>query len=158
MKIVKARKQDIAAIAKIASLSFSGMKDIKKAKKWIACNFAALPRMLYFVAKEKGKILGYILWLEKGGFREQAVLEMEQIAVAPEHRGKGIGTALITKSLSALKQYLQKRGARLKLVEMTTGTENKAQRLYKKTLNAKVEAVIKDFFRGDEAIMLARNV
>jgi ribosomal protein S18 acetylase RimI-like enzyme len=156
MKIIKAKKQDIAAITRIASLCFSGMRDIKKARKWIGCNFAAFPRLQYYVAKQGRDLFGYILWLEKGGFREQAVLELEQIAVHPEFRGKGIGSRLIADSLAEIKASLQKRGSLLKLVEVTTGTENPVQRLYKKTLDAKVEAVIKDFFRGDEAIMIAR--
>ena len=44
----------------------------------------------------------------------------------------------------------------MKAVEVTTGVENQAQNLYKKTLGAKVECIVKDFFRGDEAIMIAR--
>lgn len=157
MRIIRAKKQDIPAIARIASLSFSGLKGLTKAKKWIACNFNGFPRMQYFAAKENGEVLGYVLWVEKGGFRENAVLELEQIAVLPATRGKGVGSRLIAESLLQIKRYLQKRNSRLKLIEVTTGTENQAQRLYQKTLGAKAEAVIKDFFRGDEAIMIARN-
>ncbi len=168
MKIVKAKKQDVLSIAKIGQLCFSGLKELKNAKKWIAGNFACYPRMQYFVAKESdpvrgnvsnraGRIVGYILWVEKGGFRKESVWEMEQIAVHPDCQGKGAGAKLINMSLVQLKKYLQKRGSKLKLIEVTTGASNRAQRLYQKTLNAKVEATIKDFFREDEAIMIARE-
>jgi len=156
IKINRIKKKDIPAIAKVASVCFSGMKDFKKAKKWINCNFKAFPRTQYFVAKYNELVVGYILWMEKGGFRKKAVMELEQIAVLPDFQNKEIGSKMIKESLKEIKKYLKKRKAKLKLIEISTGTANKAQRLYKKTLNAKVEAIIKDLFRGDEVIMIAR--
>jgi hypothetical protein len=52
--------------------------------------------------------------------------------------------------------YLGKRGGVLKLVEILTGTENKAQRLYAKTLGAESVAIIPDLYRSDERVMVAR--
>lgn len=156
IKISKMRKNEIKMIAKIASDSFSGMKNIKRALKWIKCNFNAFPRMQYFVAKSGNQVLGYILWVEKGGFRKKSVWELEQIALNGNFRGQGIGTKLIKKSLLEIKKYLEKRGSNLKLIKVTTGIENSAQNLYRKTLGAEVECVIKDLFRGDEVIMFTR--
>lgn len=156
MKISLAKKEDILAMVCIAQSSFRGMRDLQKAKEWITGNFRAYPRMQYFVAKESGKVIGYVLWLEKGGFRKEAVFELEQIAVKPEKQGQGIGSRLIQGSLLKIEHYLKKRGDGLKLIEVTTGTENKAQQLYRKVLGAKVEAKIKNFFRDDEVIMIAR--
>ena len=160
IKITKSKAKDIEGIAKIGSENFSGLSDLKYARKWIMCNFSAFPRTQYFVAKgpkgPPGKISGYILWIEKGGFRKQAVFELEQIAVAKDFQGQGIGTQLIEESLLEIKKYLKKRGSILKAVEVTTGTDNKAQGLYKKTLGAEIECVVKNLFRGDEVIMIAR--
>lgn len=156
IKISKLAKKEINQAVLIAGRSFSGLSGKNKAKKWVECNFKAYPRMQYFVAKENKKIIGYILWVEKGGFRDKSVWELEQIAVDEKHRGRGIGTELITKSLPEIKKYLKKRKSGLKLIEVTTGKENRAQDLYKKTLGAKPECVVKDFFRGDEVIMIAR--
>ena len=156
MNIEKATKNDLPEIAKIASESFSGLKDIEKAEKWINCNFLAYPRAQYFVARIDKQVVAYILWAEKGGFRESSVWELEQIATKKEFQGQGIAGSLIEVSLLEIKTYLADRGSRLKLVEVTTGTENKAQNLYKKALGAQVECIIKDLFRGDEAIMIAR--
>lgn len=156
MDIKKATAKNLNEIAKITSENFSGLNNIKDAKKWTKCNFSAFPRMQYFVAISGRKISGYILWLEKGGFRKESVFELEQIAVAKNFQGQGIGTQLIEKSLPKIKEYLKKRGSVLKAIEVTTGTNNKAQSLYKKVLGAEIECVIKDFFRGDEAVMVAR--
>ncbi len=156
LKITPLEKNKIKEIAKIASENFSGLKDFKKAVKWITCNFSAFPRMQYFIAKSKNKILGYILWVEKGGFREKAVWELEQLAIKKECQKKGIGTELIKKSLLEIKKYLKGRNSMLKLIEITTGKENEAQKIYQKALGAKVECNIKDFFRTDEVIMIAR--
>lgn len=163
IKILKAEKKDLKAISEIASENFSGLKEKRDAIKWIACNFNAFPRMQYFVAyfssnsqKSVKEIAGYILWIEKGGFRKESVWELEQIAVKKEFRGKEIGTQLIENSFLEIKNYLKKRKSSLKAIEVTTGLQNKAQSLYKRILGAKTECVIKDFFREDEAIMIAR--
>lgn len=156
MVILRAKVKDLNEISKIASENFSGLKENKKSKKWVKCNFLAFPRLQYFVANNNKKVLGYILWIEKGGFREESVWELEQIAIGKDFQGQGIGTQLIEKSLLEIKKYLNKRGDKLKAIEVTTGTENKAQNLYKKTLGAKGECVIKNLFRGDEVMMIAR--
>lgn len=154
--IKRAEQNQVKGIAEITSQCFSGLKDLSMAQQWTNCNFQAYPRMQYFVAQEGDKILGYILWKEKGGFRKQAVIELEQIAVDLKYRGQGIGTKIIIESLIKIKDYLKIRGASLKLIEVTTGTTNQAQKLYQKTLGAKAETVIKDLFSGDEVIMIAR--
>lgn len=156
IKILKAGKKDLKQIAEIASENFSGLKEKKDAIKWVSCNFNAFPRMQYFVAKKDNKIAGYILWVEKGGFRKESVWELEQIAVKKIFQAQGIGCQLIEKSFLEIKNYLKKRKSFLKAVEVTTGTQNKAQNLYKKILGAEIEGIIKDLFRGDEAIMIAR--
>lgn len=143
-------------VALIGTKCFSGLKEYWKALKWIECNFRAFPRMQYFIAEYKGRVIGYILWVEKGGFRDEAVLELEQLAVLPDFRGNGTGTKLIRESFEMMRMYLRERGSVLKLVEVTTATDNKAQSLYNKTLGAVQECVIKDLYRGDEAIMVAR--
>ncbi len=154
--IRRMREEDVKGMVQVYLDCFRGMRDPEVVETWIRCNIRAYPRMQYFVAEADGKVVGYILWVEKGGFRKEAVLELEQIGVLKEYRGKGIGSKLVLRSLEEMKKYLNERGSRLKLVEVTTGTENKAQRLYIKTLNAKPECVIRDLYRGDELIMIAR--
>jgi len=157
IKIEKLYANGIISVAKIASENFSGMKNVNLAKKWITGNFKNQPRMQYFVVKHKGKILGYVLWSEKSGFRKEAVMELEQIAVSQEFRERGIGLQLIKDSLEKIKEYLKKRGSSLKIIEVTTRSDNAAQNLYEKAFGAKVECTIKDFLRGDEVIMIARK-
>ncbi|HQK64004.1 MAG TPA: GNAT family N-acetyltransferase, partial [Candidatus Staskawiczbacteria bacterium] len=150
MEIKRANNYDLEKISQISSENFSGLRDIKDARQWVSCNFSAFPRMQYFVAEDSGVVTGYILWMEKGGFRKESVFELEQIAVDKNFQGQGVGTFLIEKSFSEIKNHLEERGAKIKSVEVTTGTDNRAQNLYKKTLGANPECVIKDFFRGDE--------
>jgi len=126
---------------------------------WMRCNKQCYPRIQLYVAKNsQDKIVGYIQWIQKSGFRQQVVLELEQIAVLPEDQGQGMGYALITKSLPMVQRELQARGASLKHVLVTTRADNQSQRLYKKALNAEVEAVISNFYSHDEVIMVARDV
>ena len=99
LKMQPLDKKELPEIAKIANQCFRGYGNFNGAKKWLSCNFSAHPRMRYFTAKEKDEILGYILWIEKGGFRQEAVFELEQIAVKETARGRGVATFLIEKSL-----------------------------------------------------------
>ncbi len=152
MKVRKMKEEDIDEIVKIYLECFHGMNDINKIKEWISLKYRGYPVNRYYVIDKKG----YILWTELGGFRKDAVIELEQIAITPKEQGKGFGSILIKESLKDIIKELDARGSRLKLVKVTTGTENQAQRLYKKTLNAKPVAVIPDMFRGDEVLLIAR--
>jgi ribosomal protein S18 acetylase RimI-like enzyme len=108
------------------------------------------------VAESDLSVVGYILWMERGGFRRESVWELEQIAVSPSHRSQGIGAQLIVRSLSEIRMKLKRRGARLKLVEVTTGSHQNAIRLYQRSLGAKVTCKIPNMYRGDEYILVAR--
>jgi len=126
-------------------------------REWIQANSKAYPRMQYYVAEDEGAILGYIHWTQKSGFRQDVVLELEQIAVHPDFQRTGIGERLITQSLLLVRSQLARRGATLKHLLVTTRADNQAQRLYRKTLGVEVEAQIRDLFPADEVLMLCRN-
>jgi ribosomal protein S18 acetylase RimI-like enzyme len=154
--ILHMHEEDIDAVAKIHEQQFSRQKD---SVKWISCNFAAFPRIMMFVARdEKDKVIGYIQWIQKSGFRQESVIELEQIAVLKEQQEKGTGTLLIEESLKYVKAYLADTNSNLKAILVTTRTDNMAKSLYEKVLNAKEVAVIKDLYSHDEVIMLANGV
>lgn len=126
--------------------------------EWLECNLNAFPRFICFVAEVDQTILGYILWAQKSGFRPEAVLELEQIAVLPSYQGQGIGRNLITDSLPFVKDQLAEQGSTLKHNIVNTRADNHAQELYKSTLGAKVEATISNLHSADEVLMVTRNV
>ncbi|MCH7828837.1 GNAT family N-acetyltransferase [Patescibacteria group bacterium] len=154
------RKEDLGIVAQLNKECFpEDNSTLTDAREWIEANWKAAPRTSYFVLiDEEGQVEGYILWLEKGGFRKEAVLELEQIAVIPSQRGRGGGRTLIQQTLPQLKERLALQGRTIKLIEVTTAADNEAQRLYRDTLGAEVEATIHDLFRGNEVIMVARNL
>ena len=152
-----ARRADLAGIAAVGTEAFSGLRPVSEARRWVDACWRAAPRMRYWVAVSEATVVGYILWVEKGGFRKDAVLELEQVAVRAARRGQGIGEALIRASLDELRQGLRSRGARLKLIEVTTGSEQGAIGFYARVLGTEVAARISDFFRGDEYILIARD-
>jgi ribosomal protein S18 acetylase RimI-like enzyme len=147
--------QDIDAIASLHGEAFQRQFS---SREWVACNFQAHPRIMIFVAREAGIIVGYIQWIQKSGFRKEAVIELEQIAVLSSHRQQQIGTQLIKKSLPLVNAYLQSKGSLLKSVLVTTRTDNSAQILYKNALGAEIKATIKDLYSHDEVIMVANFV
>ena len=127
-----------------------------QSQQWIYSKFLGWPVNRYYVAVNENKIIGYILWVEMGGFRTNCVLELEQLAVSTDWRGQGVGTHLIDKSLTQVASILANEKRILKLVEITTGTTNEVQKLYIKTLDAIVECKKRDFFDEDEVVMIAR--
>jgi len=151
------REKDTNHIANIYLKCFKGMRKPAEVRKWIKLRHNSYPVSQFFVGTLGRKIVGYILWFELGGLRKDAVFELEQIAVAPDYQGRGFGSTIIKESLKAVSLYLKRRGSALKLVKVTTGATNEAQKLYKDVLHAEPIAVIPDFFRSDEVIMIARN-
>lgn len=154
--------QELHDLVAIAQESFSGMRsksDVKHnidAINWLYCNLVAYPRTNYYVAKFKEKIIGYILWIEHGGFRKEAYIELEQIAVKKEIdgqqlRGMGIGSMLIAKSLKEMQKQIAFTKRKLKTIKVTTGHKNKvAQGLYEKMLGVKIENTVKSPYHEGE--------
>jgi len=147
--------EDIPAAALVHQSAFPRQRH---SQQWLQCNFNAAPRYLCFVAQQANEIVGYIIWVQKSGFRPEAVLELEQLAVASEHQGKGIGRELIAASLPLVKAQLSKQGSTVKHILVTTRADNFAQQLYRETLGAEVETTISNLYSADEVLMVARNV
>jgi ribosomal protein S18 acetylase RimI-like enzyme len=129
-----------------------------RSREWIESNFRAFPRMRYFVAQEAERIVGYIHWTERSGFREKVVLELEQLGVAPARQGQGIGRRLIVESLPLVAKAITGRGAAIQHIVVTTRADNAAQRLYRNALGARIEATISRLYSADEVFMIARDV
>lgn len=155
MKIRLMEKMDLEKVAEIHKLTFVRQQN---SLQWIQCNFNAFPRFLCFVAQIKGEIVGYIVWGQKSGFRLEAVIELEQLAVSPTFQAQGIGRQLITESLPLVKNNLFLNGSTLKHILVTTRADNFAQQLYRSALGAEIETTIKNLYSDDEVLMIARNV
>ncbi|MHA2937233.1 GNAT family N-acetyltransferase [Vibrio sp. RC27] len=149
------KSSDLEQTAQVHSEVFTRQT---KSREWLQCNFNASPRFLSFVAVISDEVVGYIIWAQKSGFRPEAVVELEQLAVAPSFQGQGIGRQLIVKSLPLVKQTLAENGSTLKHIMVTTRADNFAQQLYKETLGAEVETTISNLYSADEVLMIARNV
>lgn len=146
---------DLEAVAAVHQAAFPRQGH---SRDWIECNFRAFPRVQFHVAEAEEGVIAFIQWTQKSGFRPEVVLELEQLAVHPQAQGRGVGTAIIQGSLPLVRAQLAGRGATLKHVLVTTRLDNHAQRLYRKTLGAEVEAELKNLYSSDEVIMIARNV
>jgi ribosomal protein S18 acetylase RimI-like enzyme len=148
--------RDIPSLVDIYIESFKGMNDERVVRRWIECKYRSKPISVYYVASLEDRIVGYILWTEHGGFRSDVVIELEQVAVRREFRGKGIASKLIKDSLQRFtEEYINSRGARLKLVIVTTSKDNAAKELYKRVLNASEVCTISDLYSTDESILIA---
>ncbi|MBI5589849.1 MAG: GNAT family N-acetyltransferase [Deltaproteobacteria bacterium] len=146
---------DVSEASVVHRKSFSRQSS---SREWIEANFNAFPKVIPYVAELDGQIAGYILWSQKSGFRPEVVLELEQIAVHPAFRNKGVGKALIEDSLPQVRGQLSLQGSSLKHIIVTTRADNHAQELYRKTLGVEIEAVIKNLYSDDEVFMVSRHL
>ncbi|MFN3582250.1 MAG: GNAT family N-acetyltransferase [Pseudomonas sp.] len=145
---------DLDAAAAVHQAAFTRQR---LSREWLACGLAGWPKSMTFVLTEADQVLGYCLWTQKSGFRPEAVLELEQIAVHPDCHSRGLGRALIRESLPQVRGLLEAQGAILKHVLITTRADNQAQRLYASELGAEVEAVVRNLYSADEVIMVSRH-
>lgn len=146
--------EDVEAVAKIHAQAFPRQHS---SAKWVSSNFAAFPRIMMFVARdEQDKVIGYIQWSHKSGFRKEAVIELEQIAVLKTKQHQGNATKLVHESLTDIKDHLKDNKSVLKSIFISTRSDNLAQELYKKALGAQVVACISDLYSADEVLMLTK--
>ena len=148
-------EQDIETVAAIHTECFPRQK---LSNLWISSNFKAFPRIQLFIAEASGRPVGYIQWTVKCGFRPEAIIELEQLAVSPAMQNHGIGSALIEQSLAKVQTNLMPLGLSIKHILVSTRADNYAQKIYAKTLGAQPVAVIPGLFSTEEVLMVAYNV
>jgi len=148
----RADEKDVDAIAALHREAFVRQRD---SGVWVSATMAAWPRMLVYVLTQDQDIVGYVFWTQKSGLRPAAVVELDQIAIRSELRGRGLGESLIRESLAQVKNVLEGNAQLLKSVLVSTRADNEAQRLYERVLGAKVVASIESLYSATEVIMIA---
>jgi ribosomal protein S18 acetylase RimI-like enzyme len=152
--IRRAAAKDIEDAAKVDELAFPRQTF---SKDWLDCVFKSFPKSQLFVAERAGEIIGLVFWTEKIGFRKEAVVELEQIAVHPDYQGRGIGIYLIIRSVILVAEKIAERGAKLCHILGNTRVNNNALKLYK-TLGAQPIGKISGLFSADEVFLSINNV
>ena len=155
MKIRKISEEDIPALTDVYETCFPREK---LQKQWIEANFRSFPRIVYYIVEIESTIVGYIQWSVKSGFRDNSVVELEQLAVLPGHSGKGFGSKLIEQTFELFKEHLFDLGVGVKAVYVTTREGNFAEKLYMKVLGVERSAIIKEYGSGDEVVLFKRYV
>jgi ribosomal protein S18 acetylase RimI-like enzyme len=154
MLVRRANMSDLDEIATIHHLSFPRQM---QSKEWVSASLSAAPRITAYVLMHENAVAGYIFWVQKSGIRPSAVLELDQIAVLPEYRKRGLGEHLIRRSLSMLGGTLTANGQSVKSILVSTRADNNAQKLYEKVLGTKVVASIDNLYSATEVLMLAES-
>ncbi|RFA30954.1 GNAT family N-acetyltransferase [Alkalilimnicola ehrlichii] len=155
MEIRKADTSDIESIASIYQACFPNESNHKL---WVESSFNSYPRGVYYVISLEGQICGYILWSVKNGFRENTIIELEQIGIHPNVAGKGLGRKLIEKTLDKFKEHLNNLGHNIGAIVVTTSEGNFAERLYQSTLGVTRAAVIAGYGSGNEIILYNNRI
>lgn len=155
--IQKATKNHITEIAEVNRACFSGNKPTGVAEKWVQSHFNQGDQYHYFVFEEDGKVGGYVSWEIRGGFaREIPVIELEQLAVHPDFRGKGIGTKLVEETFPLMKQWVHEQQPEAKQMRVCIWTKkenSKAQTIYLRVCN-EGEKGERKIYGSSEEVML----
>lgn len=150
MNVRKAEIQDVEIISTIYAACFP--KELNH-KLWINASFNSFPRGVYYVIEQDCNIVGYILWCVKNGFRNETIVELEQIGIHPAYSGKGFGRKLIESSILKFQTHVESFGHAVGSVMVTTSEGNFAEGLYKSTLGVSRSAVIPGYGTGSEVIL-----
>lgn len=150
MKVYQATRDQLDEISLVYGSCFSNERIHSV---WIESSFNSFPRAVYYVIEIEHVIVGYILWAVKNGFRDACIAELEQLAVMPNNRGKGLARALIAQSFLLFQQHVVNAGFKVGSVIVTTTEGNSAEKLYINTLDVKNVAVLKGYGDANEIIL-----
>lgn len=141
--------RDIDGVVEVYGQCFKGMREPERIRRHVLSLYKAYPTWQYFIGElqpdDSQKVAGYIRWYEHGGLRQRrpdaleqpvCVLELEQIGVKNDLRGNGIGKKIARESFNQLVDYVNARGDKVKMMMVSTGTENEAQGLYRDVFGA----------------------
>lgn len=156
VQVRRMRQADITTVAELHALVFPRQTF---SQEWIECTFRSFPMSQMFVAERDGKILGFLIWTEKSGFRKDAYVELVQGGTDPTYQGKGICTSLVESSMRMVADKIAERGAVLKTIIVNTRADNHfALNIAKNVLKAEPVAVVPGVFTADEVYLVAHNV
>ena len=150
MTIRQSNKFNLDGIASVYSLCFP--REVNH-EMWINSCFNSYPKSVYYVFMDNNDTQAYILWSVKNGFRENTIIELEQLGVHPEHAGNGIGRKLITESLALFKSHVASLELNVGAIMVTTSEGNYAEKLYTSTLGVTRNGLIEGYGSGNELVL-----
>lgn len=130
IQVEKLSEKNIEQVSRLEAECFS--------MPWSAKSFEEIldnPNALYLVAKEEDRVIGYCgayVILDEG--------DINQVAVAPEYRGKGVGRRMLAELLEQLEQ------AGAEAVTLEVRKSNAAAIALYEALGFAVEGVRKNFY------------
>ena len=144
MTVAQMKEQHVAQVAALEKMCFGTEAWSEKSVASELTNELAL----WLVAEEDGTVCGYV-----GSQTVMDETDMMNVAVHPDHRSRGIATALIDGLIGQLKQ----RGSRCLTLEVRASNEN-AKRLYDKLGFVQV-GLRKNYYRNpkEDALILRKE-
>jgi ribosomal protein S18 acetylase RimI-like enzyme len=156
VKIRPAEMGDEVALARIDAATWTS--EVSPAPARLGDDFfARIDRNSVLVAEVDGQAVGYAVLRQGTPIPSHAhVLEMNGLAVDPDHQGRGIGRALVEATVAGARQQ----GAR-KLTLRVLGSNQRARRLYE-SCGFQVEGLLREEFLLDgryvDDVFMARTL
>lgn len=154
--IRKMTVEDLLPASHIHQQNFVRQND---SQLWLKCHILSYPRDFTYVIETEKQVVGYIIWTQKSGFRQQVVLELSQIAIDKDFQHQGYATQLILVSLKQVILYLNDHDQQLDKLYISTGANNNAKSLYTKLFQPEIEATFHHLYNqnDDEIILIVRS-
>ncbi|MEM0016165.1 MAG: ribosomal protein S18-alanine N-acetyltransferase [Saccharolobus sp.] len=142
--ISNASEEDLAAIYKIEKDSFTDPYPLSLLKAYLI-----LSNGLYFVARDNGKVVGYVIGIIQYGYRGHVV----SIAVDKNYRNHGIGSKL----LSTLEDKFKEFGAKYSYLEVNVNNSSAISFYYHN--NYIISYLRKNYYgKGKHAFVMIKNL
>jgi ribosomal-protein-alanine N-acetyltransferase len=133
---IQLRKFTLSDLDRISEIERSSFTDDAYSKTRFESLYRKHPDD-FIVAELEGKIVGYIIAYDSGGFGD-----FDSVAVDPKYRGFGIGCLLVNYMLDRFKQKGLKRAS------LEVRTTNKTAISFYQKLGFKITKTITGFYRG----------
>lgn len=131
----RAVEADLPILAKLNAIAFSGNRDAAGGLKWLTTRFND-PTFRMWIGQLDNDVAGYITWQIQGGWhRLEPVIELEQTAVFKDKQGKGVGHALIARTIPEVAAWVRETNERVHehlFITVWALVDNPANSLYRK--------------------------
>ncbi|GAA6131495.1 GNAT family N-acetyltransferase [Halopseudomonas sabulinigri] len=155
MNIRYMKRNDLAGAVQVHQQAFGRQA---QSPYWIEVTLEAFPRFLCFVAEEGAQILGYLIWAQQRGYRDEASLELDQIAVLPEFLSEQVARRLIEESMPHVSAQLASQGICAKHINISLRDDEHLHRPYQAALDIEVTTAISELYRIDKVMMAAKEM
>jgi ribosomal protein S18 acetylase RimI-like enzyme len=111
---------------------------------------------VYIIAVHEGRVIGLVTWTMHG-LPKHGLLELDRIAVLPDHQGKGVAQKLFKAMEDDAQEFYSNHGAKIRKVYLLThATNERAHSFYTKLGMEKESVLPSHYYAGVDEFVFSK--